>query len=274
MASALKNTAAFEACEKLYLNEEFADVHFVFNVDDESEKAPANKANLAVLSPVFRKMFFGSLPGKGDVEIVDADDKAFKEFHQFFYLDEVSLTMENIETVVRLTDKYDVLEYVNAFAVFLKRQLTLDNRFWLTGQALWRGAVNNVTPFIHTLAVNLKNDELIEFCEGKIINSPKGVFAAEAFKRCNKSILKRILELDLVCTEADVFDACLTWTKYACEQNDLDATEAVNLRTQLGDCLKLIRFGAMASDEFYKRYMSFKVLFTREEFEDIIFSLS
>ncbi|XP_055312020.1 uncharacterized protein LOC129574265, partial [Sitodiplosis mosellana] len=165
--------------------------------------------------------------------------------------------MENIETVVRLADKYDVLEYVNACAVFPKRQLTLDNRFW-----------------VYQLAVNLKNDELIEFCEGKIINSPKGVFAAEVFKRCNKSILKRILELDLVCTEADVFDACLTWTKYACEQNDLDGTQAVNLRTQLGDCFKLIRFGAMASDEFYKRYMSFKGLFTLEEFEDIMFSLS
>ncbi|XP_055309316.1 BTB/POZ domain-containing protein 6-B-like [Sitodiplosis mosellana] len=207
MAGVLKNTAASEACEKLYLNEEFADVHFVFNVDDEGEKVPANKAILAALSPVFKAMFFGSLKEGNEVPIKDADADAFKEFLQFFCLGGVSLTMENIETVVRLADKYDVLEHVNACAVFLKRELTLDNRFW-----------------VYQLALALKNEELIKFCEGKIINSPKGVFATDAFKRCDKSTLKRMLELDLVCTEADVFYACLVWAKHACEQDDLDAT--------------------------------------------------
>ncbi|XP_055307340.1 BTB/POZ domain-containing protein 6-A-like [Sitodiplosis mosellana] len=227
----------------MYLNERLADVHFKFKVDDEVQRVPANKSVLAALNPVFDTMFFRSLPEKGDVPIPDADADGFKEFLRVFYLGEVTLTMENIETVVRLADKYDVLEHVNACAVFLKGQLTLDIICWG-----------------YQLAVNLENEELIEYCEEKIIKSPKGVFVTDAFKRCDKSILKRIFELGLICEETNVFDACLTWAKYACEQDDLDATQAVNLRTQLGDCLKLIRFGLMKIEEFSKRYVLHKGL--------------
>ncbi|XP_055306655.1 BTB/POZ domain-containing protein 6-B-like [Sitodiplosis mosellana] len=257
MASVLKNTAALEACQTLYLNEEFADVRFVFNVDDKSVKVPANKVILSVLSPVFKAMFFGSLKEGNEVPIEDADPDAFEEFLQLFYLGEVTLTMENIETVVRLADKYDVLEHVNACAVLLKSQLTLDNMC-----------------FGYQLALTLKNEELIKFCEGKITNLPKEVFASDAFKRCDKDTLERILELNFMCKEIDIFDACLTWAKHACEQNDLNATQSVNLRSKLGDFLKLIRFGAMTNEEFGKKYMLHKGLFTLEELEDIMLSLS
>ncbi|XP_055325959.1 BTB/POZ domain-containing protein 3-like [Sitodiplosis mosellana] len=257
MANVLKNTAATELIAKMYLNERLADVHFVFKVNDEIEKVPANKNVLAALSPVFDTMFFGSLPENGDVPIPDADAGAFKEFLQLFYLGEMTLTMKNIETVVRLADKYDVLEHVNAFAVFLKGQLTLDNMCWG-----------------YQLAVNLQNEELVEFCEDKIARSPKKIFATDAFQRCDKSILKRIIELDLICKEIDIFDACLTWAKYACEQDDLDATKAENLRTQLGDCLKSIRFNAMKIENFSTFVMLNDGLFTPDEFKDIVLTLT
>ncbi|XP_055310679.1 BTB/POZ domain-containing protein 1-like [Sitodiplosis mosellana] len=165
--------------------------------------------------------------------------------------------MENIETVVRLADKYDVLKYVNVSTLFLKGQLTLDKMCWG-----------------YQLAVNLKNKDLIEFCEDKIEKRPKEVFATDAFKRCDKGILQRILELDLVCKEVDVFDACVTWAKYACEQDDLNAMQVENLRTQLGDCLQLIRFGLMKIEEFSKCYVLHKGLFTSEEFEDVMLSFT
>ncbi|XP_055313213.1 BTB/POZ domain-containing protein 3-like [Sitodiplosis mosellana] len=224
---------------------------------DEIHTVPANKTVLAALSPVFDTMFFGSLPEKGDVPVDDADADVSKEFLQLFYLGEVTLTMENIETVVCLVDKYDVLKHVNACAVFLKGQLTLDNICWG-----------------YQLTVNLENDELMKYCEDKITKSPKDIFATDAFKRCDKGVLQRILELCLMCKETDVFDACLTWARYACEQDDLDTTQAVNLRTQLGDCFKLFRFSLMKSEEFSERYMLNKGLFTSEEFEDVMLSLS
>lgn len=257
MARVLKNSTAFGACEKLYLNEEFADVHFVFVVDGYNQKVPANKANLAVVSPVFRAMFFGSLPEKGDVKIVDADINAFKQFLQFFYLGEVTVAMENMETVARLADKYDILEHVNACADLFESQLTSDNVCWA-----------------YQLAVNLNNEKLIKCCEENIIKSSNQVFASDVFKRCDRSILKRILTLRLKCNEVDVFDACLTWAKHACEQNDSNANDAANLRVELGDVLKLIRFGSMTNDEFLMRYVPLKGLFTSDEFEDIMLTIS
>lgn len=256
MTHVLKTTAASEASKKLYLNENFADVFFVFGVDDEIEKVPANKANLAVLSPVFEAMFYGSLTEKGDVKIADADIDGFKEFLQFFYLNEATITMKNIETVVRLADKYDILQYVNACAETLKSQLRIDKMCW-----------------VYQLAINLKNEELIKFCENKIIEWAEEVLKTDAFRRCDKNTLKCILKLDLNCKATDIFDASLVWAKYACKQNGLDETQAINLKTQLGHCWKLIRSDSMTTDEFRKRYVSQKELFTAEEVENIMLSL-
>ncbi|XP_031633752.1 BTB/POZ domain-containing protein 6-B-like [Contarinia nasturtii] len=257
MANKLKNNAASKATAKLYLNEKFADVHFVFNVNGKSEKVPANKTRLAVLSPVFETMFYGGIKEGAEVKIVDASAEGFREFLQFFYLDEVTLTMGNIETIARLADKYDVLEYVNACTAFLKSQLNVDNMCWG-----------------YQVAIFLKNQELIKFCEEKISLSPKEIFASMAFKQCEQETLEHILKLNLTCNEADIFDSCVKWAKYACIHNVLDENLASNLKNELGDCLKLIRFGEMTNEEFTEIAMSYKGLFTSDEFEDIFFTIS
>lgn len=257
MANKLKNGAASRACEKLYLNEDFADVHFAFKVDNEIQRVPANKIILAVLSPVFQAMFFGSLPEKGDVVIADADIDGFKEFLQFFYLGELTVTMENIETVIRLADKYDIQEYVMASAAFLTNHLTHDNICWG-----------------YQLAINLQVNELIAYCEYEITVSPEKVFATDGFRRCDHRTLMEILKLDLHCKEIDIFNACLEWAKSMCREYDVDDSQVVNLKNELGDCLKFIRFGLMNSAEFGECYVLYKELFTLEEFEDIMLTIT
>lgn len=199
MAKVLANSSASEATTKLYLNDKLADVRFIFKTDDEVEMVPmvpANKALLAALSPVFDTMFFGELKEGGDVEIVDADTDGFKEFLQFFYLDKVTLTLRNIETVARLADKYDVLNYVKTCSAFLESQLEWENMCWG-----------------YQWAIFLKDRALIELCEYIIIRMPKKIFATETFQRCERDTLKHILELDLTCVEVDVFKACLAWAR-------------------------------------------------------------
>lgn len=257
MSNILPNTAATEITKKLYLNEELGDINFIFESDEKIQKIAAHKAILAVLSPVFNSMFFGGMKEMGDVKIVDADIESFKEFLQFFYLNDVTLTMENIETVSRLADKYDILDCVNACATFLEGQLTLENICWG-----------------YQLAVFLKNEALIEFCADRISKSPKEVFASEAFQRCDKETLKHILELNLTCTETDIFSACLNWAKCACRQNGFDEYKLENLKDQLGICLNSIRFDTMKIEEFTTLYVSYKGLFTPEEFEDIMLNLT
>lgn len=253
----VKNTAAFDACEKLYLNEEFADVYFVFEFDGDIQKVPANKLKLAVLSPVFKTMFYGSLKEGKEVRIKDADADAFKEFLQFFYLGELTLSMENIEAVVRLADKYDVLEFIKSCAAYFKTKLTTDKMVWG-----------------YQLAVNLKSEELIEFCEEKIAEAATKILATDAFKYCDRNILERILELDLRCEEKNIFEAALAWAKQACKDDGSDESNGLNLRNQLGDCLHSIRFSAMSVEDFSTIEMTNDGLFTRDEFRDIMLKLT
>lgn len=250
------NGAASQASARLYLNADLADVNFLFEIDDGIHKVPANKALLAVLSPVFNAMFFGSHKEKADVKIVDATIETFKEFLQFFYLDKVALTMENIENIVRLADKYDILDCLHDCAASLINKLTLDNMCWG-----------------YQLAVMLGNEELQQFCEKVISGYSKDIFETDAFLHCDQIVLKHILQLDsLACNEFSVFDACLAWAKFACNRNGIDETRAENLKTQLGHCFGLIRFGAMKAEDFATHTVSYRGLFTSDELADIFYT--
>ncbi|XP_031634306.1 BTB/POZ domain-containing protein 2-like [Contarinia nasturtii] len=255
MANILKNIGASQAVANLYLNDRLADVRFLFVVDGKSEEVPANRSVLAALSSVFDKMFYGSLKEETNVKIVDASAQAFKEFLQFFYLSEVSIGMNNIETVVRLADKYDIFEYINTCSTLLQSQLNANNLCWG-----------------YQLALSIKNQNLIEFCENEISKSPKEVFASEPFERCDSDTLENILKLNLTCNEADILNACIKWAKNACRQNDFDENQGKHLKNQLGDCFKLIRFGTMKMNEFTAFAVTHDGFFTPDEFKDIIFS--
>lgn len=139
------------------------DVQFIFegNADEEATKIPAHKDVLAAMSPVFNAMFNSELKEKGDVKIVDASAAAFEEFLQFFYKDQVKLTMENIDDVLNLANKYDVSDYFQMAIEFLKEHLNNENLIWGL-----------------QLAVKYESDDLKQFCRQAIENDPKalGVF--------------------------------------------------------------------------------------------------
>lgn len=257
MSNILENERASKVNEKLYLNAELADVDFIFDCDGETERVPANRAILAAESSVFKSMFFGIWEEEdGDVKIVDASPDAFKQFLQFFYLTKVTIAMENIECVARLADKYDVLHFLSACAQLFEMKLTKENMC-----------------YAYQMALHLKDDALIKFCEREISLWPKDVFASESFIRCDLDTLERILELGLNCREVDIFDACLKWAKYSCENSDL-IENSENIKLQLGNCLNSIRFSAMKIEEFTKYYAQYRGLFASDEFEDIVLMLT
>lgn len=244
------------ACEVLYLNEEFADVNFLFKNEGEVVKVPANKAVLAALSPVFRAMFFGQMREKGDVEIVDATADGFKDFLQFFYLDQVDLTIERIDEVVQLADKYDMNQYIDNCIKLLTQNLTPKN-----------------VCFAYQLAISANNVNLKKLCEETICLYTSSVFASDSFVRCNQTVLKHILEMEnLQCDEIKVFRACLNWVTFACKKNNLDENKGANKREMLGDCLYLIRFGAMKTVEFAQLAQLHETLFTPEELVELFFA--
>lgn len=117
--------------KKLYLKDNRADVHFIFDSNDgECIKMQAHKFLLMESSNVFCTMFNGSWKESDEIEIVDVSADGFREFLQFFYLDKVKLTVENVAEVMYLGDKYDVDKCLAICSKFLRKILNETNICW------------------------------------------------------------------------------------------------------------------------------------------------
>lgn len=195
----LKNT------EKLYSEKKFADVWFSFESTDDDDNdgsnlpsihlIPAHKILLAAASDVFEAMFFGQLKENGRIRMTDVSKSAFLEFLQFFYLNKVHLTDENIADVLYLGHKYNVTECVETCEQFLKDSLT-----------------NSNVCTILSLVILYDQEELMKLCHQRILLHTADVFHSVDFLECDRRVMEYILKQDLLsCTEVEVFDACMAW---------------------------------------------------------------
>lgn len=237
------------------MDEKTADVYFVFNSNtDKRLKVAAHKNVLAKGSSVFESMFYGSIPESGDIEIVDASVDGFKEFLQFFYIDKVALTMENIAEVLNLATKYDVNECLNVCDKMLEENATLQN--------LCNGL---------QLAITFDRNDLKKSFLQIVSQQPKEVLASIGFYNCSHDVLKLLLtSVDWKCDTKEVFDACMVWAKQACEKNKIDPSAMENRRKELGECLHMIQFDLMSQQQIAQCILNFRGLFDSEELEDII----
>lgn len=259
MSTRFPNLFANQNLSTMYLESELADVHFTFPNDNNNRggTVAAHKLILASASPVFKAMFYGPLRESDTVKITDSTADAFMEFLQLFYLPEVTLTIGHIDDVVRLADKYDILDHIliDSYQKSIENQLTNENM--VCG---------------YQLAISLDDPALKQFCERRIRIFTMDVLKSEAFLNCKREVLEHILHLDtLECTEIGLFDACVAWAKSACQKNGLDENDSVNLKTQLGPCFYLIRFGAMQADDIGNILLSKLVegLFTSVELAEL-----
>lgn len=237
--------------KKLYLSPELADVHFVLESDDGSERIPAHKLLLMAASDVFAKMFNGSWKEKDEVIITETPVNAFKQFLQFFYNDKVKLTMEHIAAVMNLGEMYNVAECLAVCTKFVKNNLNDDN----------------VCRY-YELAILYNQQELMQSCEMVIGVNTNAVFKSPGFLACDQKVLAEILKLNwLLCTEVELFEACMAWVKTKGETNEL--TKDL-VRAQLGDSFHHIRFGLMSMDGFVELIPEYGQVFTAAEYSDII----
>lgn len=234
----------------LYLNTESADVWFKFP----DERIPAHKLILTTMSP-----WFGSIP-EGDEVDMTADGKltadAFKEFLQFFYMnmDNVKLTMENIEGVIDLATQSLCQNIFDECENFLMQTVSMDTMC-----------------FGYQLALRYGAKKLKAICEDEICVNAEKILRSSSFMDFPYDFLQNILKCDaLACEEKDIFNACIAWAKAACKRNNEDSTKGENLRAQLKDSVYQIRFNSMTKEEIAKCIGSYSGLFVADELEEII----
>lgn len=239
---------------ELYLNPKGADVNFIFkNTDtDHSEKVSAHKIILSLDSPVFDRMFFGSMKEQGDVQIVDASVAAFKEFLQFFYLNEVSLSSANIIYVTNLCKKYEMDDFLKPCEAVLYNSLTMDEMCWG-----------------YNIAQLLELENLSRFCEERIKTNAEKIIKSESFVECDGKSLREIMTLvasDWVSLKRVI--AYMEWSKAQCKRNNLDLSPK-NLRNQLKDVFYEIPFDRLDTQQLSQHVASYKGFFTAEELEEL-----
>lgn len=151
--------------EQFYLDNSTCNIHF--NVEEQngsSESIPAHIEILTKTSHVFHTMFYGPLAEKENVKITDASIAGFKEFLQFFYMANVTLTMENIQIVIYLVKKYGIGRCMKKCIKFLKNNITLNN-----------------ICLVYPIAIFFDLDDLKQFCERIICADAKQVIKSDNF---------------------------------------------------------------------------------------------
>ncbi|XP_055353472.1 BTB/POZ domain-containing protein 6-like, partial [Paramacrobiotus metropolitanus] len=90
----------------------------------------AHKTILSLRSPVFRALFYGSLPDPCErpVEVPDVHPEAFANMLSYLYADRVDLNRETVFPTLYCADRYDVPGLLDACFQFAIR--ALDVRSW------------------------------------------------------------------------------------------------------------------------------------------------
>lgn len=235
-----QNVASYEnpkppcLMKELYLDVATADVFFNAKSREtgEMESIPAHKCILIKAAPVFDVMFCGKLKETGNIEIYDASAEGFKEFLQFFYLNEIQFTTANAIDVLNLAKKYQIVDLFEKFGSFLMNVIIIDEVCW---------AYENAIFFEH--------NGLTKYCEDIIKSYPEEIFQSGSFHECDRTTLQCILNLPLLCREIHVLNAIYNWSVASCGFNGLDLT-LKNVRNQLNDIPCQIRYDAISVEEF------------------------
>lgn len=249
----LANPMVATSYQKYFLDESSADVKFLFVLEDGTERRiAAHKIILAAKSPVFHSMFFGEMKEIGDITIVGASCDAFVEFLQFFYLDNLTLTLANIAEVMALADRYLVPMCLDICETFFTDNLELNN--------IWLGI---------ELADMYSRTEMKGLLLSKICINLRDAFASASSSQCSHGLLKEILQSDLKCPPMQIFAACLKWAEHKCAENGLAATME-NRKEQLGDFIQLIPFKLMSPGEINDCVTKYNPLFDTVVLTDIV----
>lgn len=236
-----KNPYLTSVMLKLYADrKKTGDVKFIID----AEVIHAHRCVLAAVSPKYETQFFGAAPEKDVINVNGVSPAAFNEFLQFFYTENISLTIGNIEDVLKLAKQSLVDDLVVHCTNFLIDIVGMDKLRWC-----------------YRLALNHENKLLEDFCVKHISENITDAFRTMDFWRCEHDVLCHLLDHDaLNCNEIDIFDACMLWAQAKCQHERIDATNTANLRAVLGDAVFKIRFCCMKADDFAtidKKYSGF-----------------
>ncbi|XP_071125662.1 BTB/POZ domain-containing protein 2-like [Mytilus edulis] len=183
---------------KICLTEEMADVFFSFQGENIA-RIPAHKMILALRSPVFKAMFYGSFPqSEGDIRIEDIKLETFQRLMKYLYTDLLQLNKNSVIPLLYAAQKYQVAGLISKCENYLQDNLAVNNACTLFSHAKFFTMAKLRTNALKYIADNaidvVKNDDFLMLLSEDLVD---------------------ILKLDSLCVqEVDVVRAVLTWVDH------------------------------------------------------------
>lgn len=244
----------------LFNNLHLADVVFQFEAHaGEIQRIPAHKFVLCSRSSVFRDMFKSVKNEQAitAIAISDVSIDVFRDFLRIFY--QPSLLFESwrghIYELLMLCDKYDVADYLPMFTKICE----LKPMFWyVTYEFLLK------TDQSDEIKINRTAFDICRTAEQSF------AFAAKAVGSLNRALLQMLLESDYLSeNEYTVFMMAIAWAKASLSARNVE-THSVNIKTELDNCLALVRFPLMTVTQLVNVMDQFPKLISGREFRDLL----
>ncbi|WAR27978.1 BTBD2-like protein [Mya arenaria] len=161
--------------EHMLDNDVLSDVTILAGED--KQEVRCHRFMLASRSPVFYKMFCGSLPEAGVVEIPDFDAAVLKMMVRFMYTGEIELMPDSVTAVMYAANKYDILPLSKRCKTFLKKNIDVETVCIILEQAL-----------------KIEENDLIQQCLSFISENTVRVFQTDDFLRISPEARRLVLE--------------------------------------------------------------------------------
>ncbi|XP_055350054.1 BTB/POZ domain-containing protein 3-like isoform X1 [Paramacrobiotus metropolitanus] len=214
---------------------DLSDVQFAVGRDYGISKIFAAHRNiLSMRSPVFRTMFYGSLPEKcdGAIDVPDVHPDAFANMLSCLYADSVHLNHENVFPTLYCADRYDIPLLTEHCSRFIFGDLNAGSCLtYLENAVKWRA------------------DEFVDPCLMVVDAYGESILRFKRFIQIERKMLEMILRRSsLRASENAIYVAVEKWATAACTRNNEEPT-AANRRRILGEVLFLVRFPLMSDTE-------------------------
>ncbi|XP_015109573.1 uncharacterized protein LOC107036271 [Diachasma alloeum] len=216
---------------------QWSDCKFIVGQEPQQQILEGHKLFLAMSSPVFEAMFYGSMAEKTDpIPIRDVQPEAFKTLLEYIYTDKVDLG--SFELACELC--YCAKKYMLPFLV---EECT---------KFLWSDLSPNKACRAYEFAKLFEEPVLMEKCLSIICTKTNEILNEPSWDEVEVGTIVTIFEQDelQIDSELELFVAIERWAKAECVRKSLNPTDPKALRSVTGTALTKIRFLTLTPQQF------------------------
>ncbi|XP_034951671.1 uncharacterized protein [Chelonus insularis] len=239
---------------------QWSDCKFIVGQEPQQQVLEGHKLFLAMSSPVFEAMFYGSMAEKTDlIPIRDVQPEAFKTLLEYIYTDKVDLGSFELACELCYCAKKYMLPY-------LVEECT---------KYLWSDLSPNKACRAYEFAKLFEEPVLMEKCLNIICTKTTEVLNEPSWEEVELDTLLTIFEKNelQIDSEIELFAATERWAKAECTRKSLNPSDTKCLRSVIGNALSKIRFLTLTPQQFAEG-TGRSLLLTKDEAFAILMNVS